>query len=94
MNIGLKPTIGEKNISIEVNIFNFDQNIYNQKISISVLEFIRSEMDPALFATKAPRNSPIIVITIVDVVNNNNVLGILSIIISRTLEDPDSEVKK
>lgn len=44
MNIGLKPTIGEKNISIEVNIFNFDQNIYNQKISISVLEFIRSEI--------------------------------------------------
>lgn len=44
MNIGLKPTIGEKNISIEVNIFNFDQDIYNQKISISVLEFIRSEI--------------------------------------------------
>ena len=44
MNIGLKPTIGGKNISIEVNIFNFDQDIYNQKISISVLEFIRSEI--------------------------------------------------
>jgi hypothetical protein len=51
-------------------------------------------MDPALFATKAPRNSPIIVISIVDVVNNSNVLGIFSIMISRTLEDPDSEVKK
>jgi hypothetical protein len=57
-------------------------------------EFILSEMDPALFATKAPRNSPIIVIITVDVVNNNNVLGIFSIMISRTLEDPDSEVKK
>lgn len=44
MNIGLKPTVGGKNISIEVNIFNFDQDIYNQKISISVLEFIRSEI--------------------------------------------------
>ena len=44
MNIGLKPTVDGKNISIEVNIFNFDQDIYNQNISISVLEFIRSEI--------------------------------------------------
>ena len=57
-------------------------------------EFVLSQMDPALLATNAPRNSPIIVITIVDVVNNNKVLGILSIMISRTLEEPESVVKK
>jgi hypothetical protein len=51
-------------------------------------------MDPALFATKAPRNNPIIIITIVDVANSNNVLGVLSIMISRTLDEPELVVKK
>ena len=43
MNIGVKPTVDGKNKSIEVNIFDFDQNIYNDEISVSVLEFIRDE---------------------------------------------------
>jgi hypothetical protein len=51
-------------------------------------------MDPTLFATKAPRNNPIIIITIVDVANSNNVLGVLSIMISRTLDEPELVVKK
>ena len=44
MNIGLKPTVGGKNVSIEVNIFDFNQDIYNEEITVTVLEFIRSEI--------------------------------------------------
>jgi hypothetical protein len=51
-------------------------------------------MDPTLFATKGPRNNPIIIMTIVDVANSNNVLGVLSITISRTLDEPELVVKK
>ena len=57
-------------------------------------ELILSQKDPALSATKAPTYNPIIDTIIVDVVNNKTVRGIFSIIISRTLEEPESLVKK
>ena len=42
MNIGPKPTFDLNDKSIEVNIFNFSQNIYNKKISVEVIKRLRS----------------------------------------------------
>ena len=44
LNIGSRPTLDNgHDISIEVNIFDFHENIYSEKISISVVRFIREE---------------------------------------------------
>jgi riboflavin kinase/FMN adenylyltransferase len=43
MNIGFNPTVLGKERSIEVHYFDFDANLYDQKISVSVLHRIRSE---------------------------------------------------
>ncbi len=42
-NIGYRPTIDADHLTIEVNIFDFDQDIYNRQITLSFLERIRSE---------------------------------------------------
>lgn len=43
-NVGVHPTINELNKPIlEVNLFNFDGNLYNKKISIQLIDFIREE---------------------------------------------------
>lgn len=45
LNIGCRPTINNgETISIEVNIFNFDQNLYNQRITIRFIQRIRNEI--------------------------------------------------
>jgi len=44
MNIGHRPTIGSKEKSIEVNLFNFDREIYNKILSVDVVEKIRDEI--------------------------------------------------
>ncbi|SHF89305.1 riboflavin kinase / FMN adenylyltransferase [Flavobacterium fluvii] len=43
MNIGYNPTVAGENLSIEVHYFDFDQDIYNQKIAVSILERLRPE---------------------------------------------------
>lgn len=43
MNIGVKPTLGENQLSIEVNILNFSEDIYNQKIQVNILKRLRDE---------------------------------------------------
>jgi riboflavin kinase/FMN adenylyltransferase len=43
MNIGVRPTLGENKLSIEVHILNFDTDIYNQKIQVHVLVRLRDE---------------------------------------------------
>ena len=43
MNIGHRPTIGAKKKSIEVNLFNFDRDIYNKILIVDVVEKIRDE---------------------------------------------------
>jgi riboflavin kinase/FMN adenylyltransferase len=44
MNIGYRPTISENNnVILEVNIFDFDRDIYNNIIKINFLERIRDE---------------------------------------------------
>jgi riboflavin kinase/FMN adenylyltransferase len=43
MNIGYNPTVAGENLSIEVHYFDFDTDLYDQKIAISILERIRPE---------------------------------------------------
>ena len=44
MNIGIRPTVDGQKKVIEVHIFNFDQDIYEQYITVMVYEFIRGEV--------------------------------------------------
>ncbi|MDP3927676.1 MAG: bifunctional riboflavin kinase/FAD synthetase [Bacteroidota bacterium] len=43
LNIGNNPTVALKGRSIEVNIFNFSETIYNQNISVQFVDKIREE---------------------------------------------------
>jgi riboflavin kinase/FMN adenylyltransferase len=44
MNIGKRPTVSTGNeIFIEVNIFNFNKNIYGKKIKVVLKDYIRDE---------------------------------------------------
>ncbi|AEH22634.1 riboflavin biosynthesis protein RibF [Thermodesulfobacterium geofontis OPF15] len=43
LNIGKRPTFGEKEISIEVHIFNFNRNIYGKTLKIEIIKRIRDE---------------------------------------------------
>ncbi|SES78061.1 bifunctional riboflavin kinase/FAD synthetase [Anaerobranca gottschalkii] len=42
-NLGLKPTLGKNKFNVEVHLFDFNQNIYGQKITIELIKFIRPE---------------------------------------------------
>lgn len=44
MNIGLNPTVSGKEESIEVHFFDFDVDIYNKKVQISLLHRLRDEV--------------------------------------------------
>ena len=43
MNIGFNPTVGGQNQTIEIHYFDFDADLYDQKISVSILHRIRCE---------------------------------------------------
>lgn len=43
MNIGTNPTVDGKEQSIEVNFFNFNQDIYGKTLEIQILERLRDE---------------------------------------------------
>ena len=43
MNIGFNPTVNGDKQTIEVHLFNFDQDIYDQNIKVSLLHYIREE---------------------------------------------------
>lgn len=43
MNIGKNPTVDGKQHSIEVNFFNFEDNIYGKKVKIEILHRLRDE---------------------------------------------------
>jgi len=43
MNIGYNPTVAGENLSIEIHYFDFDKDIYDQKIAVSILERLRPE---------------------------------------------------
>ena len=42
-NIGIRPTVNDRGVLLEVNIFDFDNNIYGKEISVNLLNFIRKE---------------------------------------------------
>ena len=44
MNIGLRPTVDGKKRVIEVNIFDFDADIYGQLLQIHVHHYLRGEV--------------------------------------------------
>ena len=43
MNIGFRPTVNGKVRTTEVHYFNFNENLYDKKIEIEVLDLIRNE---------------------------------------------------
>lgn len=43
MNIGTNPTVGGQSLSVEVHFFDFDADLYEQHIQISILERLRDE---------------------------------------------------
>lgn len=43
MNIGVKPTLKIDQETIEVNLFNWDQNLYGKVIKVFTLDYIRDE---------------------------------------------------
>jgi len=42
-NLGYRPTFNQNKILLEVNIFNFKKNLYNKKLTVEFLKFIRGE---------------------------------------------------
>lgn len=45
MYIGKKPTISDQaGLNIEINIFDFNQNIYDKVITISIIKYLRSDI--------------------------------------------------
>ena len=42
-NLGYRPTFNQRKILLEVNLFNFSGNLYNKKLSVEFLKFIRNE---------------------------------------------------
>ena len=42
--IGSRPTVNGHTRNIEVNIFDFDKEIYNQKIRMEFYNFVRDDM--------------------------------------------------
>jgi riboflavin kinase / FMN adenylyltransferase len=43
MNIGMRPTVDGTTQTIEINFFDFKQDLYNQEITVSLLKRMRSE---------------------------------------------------
>lgn len=43
MNIGYRPTVSGKNQTIEINFFDFNEDLYDSIIQIEVLSFLREE---------------------------------------------------
>ena len=43
MNIGYNPTVAGENLSIEIHYFDFDTDLYDQKIAVSIVHYLRPE---------------------------------------------------
>jgi riboflavin kinase/FMN adenylyltransferase len=43
MSIGLRPTVDGKSRTIEVNLFDFDQDIYGKELRVFVIKYLRPE---------------------------------------------------
>lgn len=43
MNIGMRPTFGGEEMTVEVNVFGFDGNLYGEELRVEVVQRIREE---------------------------------------------------
>ena len=43
LNIGVRPTIDGVQKTIEVHIFDFDQDVYGEEVSVEFMKWIRDE---------------------------------------------------
>ena len=43
MNIGFNPTVEGDHLSIEIHYLDFDADLYDQKITVSILKYLRPE---------------------------------------------------
>ena len=43
MNIGFNPTVAGESLSVEVHFLDFDEDLYDKKIAITILEYLRPE---------------------------------------------------
>ena len=43
MNIGFNPTVKGESLSIEIHYLDFDTDLYDQKITVSILKYLRPE---------------------------------------------------
>jgi riboflavin kinase/FMN adenylyltransferase len=43
MNIGFNPTVDGESLSIEIHYFNFNSDLYDQQIAVSIIQYIRPE---------------------------------------------------
>lgn len=60
MNIGVRPTVDGHKKVIEVNIFDFDEDIYEQTLTVMVYDYIRGEVKfNGLDALKAQLNEDV-----------------------------------
>ena len=60
MNIGVRPTVDGHKKVIEVNIFDFNEDIYEQTITVMVYDYIRGEVKfNGLDALKAQLNEDV-----------------------------------
>lgn len=71
MNIGTRPTFGGGNVSLEVNIFDFSDNIYGRKVEITFIRHIRAErrfasMDKLRAQLEADRNTAMAMLRAID----------------------------
>jgi riboflavin kinase/FMN adenylyltransferase len=44
MSIGFRPTVGGSKRVIEVNIFDFDEDIYGQPLKVFLKKYLREEI--------------------------------------------------
>ncbi len=44
MNIGMRPTVNGNKRTIEVNVFNFDEDIYGQHVRVYIYNYLRGEV--------------------------------------------------
>ena len=43
-SIGTRPTVGGEQVVLEAHIFDFSGNLYGQRISVNLIEFLRGEV--------------------------------------------------
>lgn len=44
MNLGYRPTVAGQQLTAEVHLFDFSDNLYDQKLSVHLLQFLRPEL--------------------------------------------------